>query len=104
MTNLHSSSSQTQLPEHSLGNPVAANQAIDAWEQRRKILVILAHPDDPEFFCGASIARWTKAGHEVVYWLLTCGDKGTSDRSLASHDLCCLRQVEQQAAAARSTF
>ncbi len=101
MTDLNPIPSQNQLPEHSLGKSVAANQAIDAWEQRRKILVILAHPDDPEFFCGASIARWTQAGHEVVYWLLTCGDKGTSDRSLASQDLCCLRQVEQRAAASR---
>lgn len=33
------------------------------WETPQKILVILARPDDPEFFCGASIARWTSAGH-----------------------------------------
>lgn len=79
----------------------ALTPAPDAWETPQKILVILAHPDDPEFFCGASIARWTKAGHTVVYWLLTCGDKGTSDRNLASDELCCLRQIEQRAAAAK---
>ena len=28
----------------------------DAWEKAQKILVILAHPDDPEFFCGATLA------------------------------------------------
>lgn len=101
MTDQHTFASQTQPNQHHPGNPDVAKQAIDAWESRQKILVILAHPDDPEFFCGASIARWIQAGHEVVYWLLTCGDKGTSDRSLASDDLCCLRQREQQAAAAR---
>lgn len=72
----------------------------DAWESPQKILVILAHPDDPEFFCGASIARWTNAGHHVTYCLLTCGDKGTKDRSLESSALCCIRQEEQRNAAA----
>jgi LmbE family N-acetylglucosaminyl deacetylase len=80
--------------------PVANNLAPDAWESARNILVVLAHPDDPEFFCGATIARWTAAGHKVSYCLLTCGDKGTQDRSLTPEDLCCMRQTEQRAAAA----
>ncbi len=74
--------------------------APDAWEKPQRILVILAHPDDPEFFCGATISRWTTAGHEVIYWLLTCGDKGTPDRSISSEQLCGLRHQEQHAAAA----
>lgn len=69
------------------------------WETPQKILVILAHPDDPEFFCGASIARWTSAGHNVIYCLLTCGDKGTSDRSISPEELCALRNKEQASAA-----
>jgi len=72
----------------------------DNWESAQRILVILAHPDDPEFFCGGSIARWTHAGHHVSYCLLTCGDKGTQDRSLTPDALCSLRQEEQNAAAA----
>ena len=71
----------------------------DFWEHPQKILVILAHPDDPEFFCGGAIARWVKAGHEVVYCLLTCGDKGTKDISLRSDELCSIRQKEQRSAA-----
>ena len=74
--------------------------AADAWETSQRILVILAHPDDPEFFCGASTARWVRAGHQVSYCLLTCGDKGTKDRALESDALCGLRQEEQCAAAA----
>lgn len=70
------------------------------WQGPQKILVILAHPDDPEFFCGATLARWAAAGHEIVYWLITCGDKGTSDRGISSEDLCGIRQCEQSAAAA----
>jgi LmbE family N-acetylglucosaminyl deacetylase len=72
----------------------------DQWEKPQKILVILAHPDDPEFFCGASIARWTAAGHSVSYCLLTCGDKGTKDREITPEMLCSRRQSEQIAAAA----
>jgi LmbE family N-acetylglucosaminyl deacetylase len=63
------------------------------------ILVILAHPDDPEFFCGGTIARWTDAGHRVTYCLLTCGDKGTKDFTTTSESICRLRQAEQTAAA-----
>jgi LmbE family N-acetylglucosaminyl deacetylase len=74
--------------------------APDTWDIPQRILIVLAHPDDPEFFCGATIARWVRAGHQVYYCLLTCGDKGTKDRSLKSNELCSIRQEEQKAAAA----
>ncbi len=70
------------------------------WSVPQKILVILAHPDDPEFFCGATISRWTTAGHQVTYWLLTCGDKGASEPDTIPGELCSDRRVEQHAAAA----
>jgi len=70
------------------------------WQAPQRILVVLAHPDDPEFFCGATIARWTDAGHEVVYWLLTCGDKGASDPDTNPGELCGDRRIEQRNAAA----
>ncbi len=76
---------------------------IDLWETQQKILVILAHPDDPEFFCGATLARWARAGHEITYYLLTCGDKGFNDTTTADmtpEALCALRHVEQAKAAA----
>jgi LmbE family N-acetylglucosaminyl deacetylase len=71
----------------------------DGWESPQHILVILAHPDDPEFFCGATLAKWASAGHHITYGLLTCGDKGTRDRNLSTADLCSFRQQEQRAAA-----
>ncbi len=69
------------------------------WDQPQKILVILAHPDDPEFFCGATIARWTSQGHQVVYWLLTKGDKGTNNREMQPDILMEIREYEQIRAA-----
>jgi len=69
------------------------------WEGQKTILVILAHPDDPEFFCGATIARWTRSGHKVSYCLFTRGDKGSSDPGMPPHELAILREKEQRAAA-----
>ena len=74
--------------------------APDAWEKPQKILVILAHPDDPEFFCGATLARWAMAGHEIHYFLLTCGDKGFNDINATADQICRTRHAEQIAAAA----
>lgn len=71
----------------------------DSWEDPQKILVILAHPDDPEFFCGATLARWCKAGHTIHYCLLTCGDKGFADSEATSDQICAIRHAEQNAAA-----
>ena len=72
------------------------------WSSPQNILVILAHPDDPEFFCGATLAKWARAGHHLAYQLLTCGDKGFNDSTSAEMTpdaLCAIRHEEQHAAA-----
>jgi LmbE family N-acetylglucosaminyl deacetylase len=69
------------------------------WDDLKNILVILAHPDDPEFFLGAAIARWIDAGHQVRYVLLTKGDKGHKDELLTSVEVAGIRVKEQAAAA-----
>jgi len=71
----------------------------EGWNGIQKILVILAHPDDPEFFCGGTLARWAKAGHEIVYYLLTRGDKGSNDPLTDPEKLAQLREKEQKSAA-----
>lgn len=74
-------------------------QKPEGWTGKKTILAILAHPDDPEFFCGATIARWCAAGHEVHYCLLTKGQKGAPDLTLSESELADIRVIEQQAAA-----
>lgn len=71
------------------------------WEQPQNILVILAHPDDPEFFCGGTLAGWARDGHHIQYCLLTCGDKGRNDNNhhIPGDALCNIRHLEQSAAA-----
>jgi LmbE family N-acetylglucosaminyl deacetylase len=74
----------------------------ETWNTPQNILVILAHPDDPEFFCGATLAKWARAGHHITYQLLTCGDKGfnpTTHPEMTSDMLCAIRHEEQYAAA-----
>jgi len=72
------------------------------WTSPKNILVILAHPDDPEFFCGATLARWARDGHQITYLLMTCGDKGynpATHADMTPEILCGLRHVEQNNAA-----
>jgi LmbE family N-acetylglucosaminyl deacetylase len=72
---------------------------LNDWQTPQRIQVILAHPDDPEFFCGATLAGWASSGHSIVYWLLTCGDKGASDSGVDPGELCDDRRQEQRNAA-----
>jgi len=70
----------------------------EGWSEKKKILVILAHPDDPEFFCGAMLARWAACGHEIHYCLLTTGQKGSQNPQQDPAELAALRKKEEQAA------
>ena len=77
-------------------------ETTNSWDSPKNILVILAHPDDPEFFCGATLAKWAREGHHITYVLLTCGDKGfnpTTDPEMTPDKLCAIRHEEQYAAA-----
>ena len=65
------------------------------------VLVVLAHPDDPEFFCGGTVARWSSEGRKVIYCLLTRGDKGSDDDRTPPDELARIREGEQRKAAAR---
>jgi LmbE family N-acetylglucosaminyl deacetylase len=63
-------------------------------------LAIAAHPDDVEFGCGATFAKWSAAGAAVHHFICTDGSKGSWDPSTDVDKLVALRQDEQRAAAA----
>lgn len=42
----------------------------------RKVLVVVAHPDDAEYGTSAAVARWTGRRIDVGYLLLTAGEAG----------------------------
>jgi LmbE family N-acetylglucosaminyl deacetylase len=41
-----------------------------------KILAIGSHPDDLEYGCGGTMARYAQAGHQVTMLVITCGEQG----------------------------
>ncbi|WP_104526216.1 PIG-L deacetylase family protein [Blastococcus atacamensis] len=42
----------------------------------RRVLCVVAHPDDVEYGTSSAVAAWTAAGVEVAYLLLTRGEAG----------------------------
>ncbi|MEX2393936.1 MAG: PIG-L deacetylase family protein [Actinomycetota bacterium] len=64
-----------------------------------RVLVVSAHPDDIEFGCAGSVARWVDEGHQVAYVIVTDGSTGTADAELAGSRLAEIRREESLAAA-----
>jgi len=64
------------------------------------VLVVAAHPDDPEFGCGGTMAALLAAGRQVVVAVVTDGTEGGEDPSVPDHELRDLREGEQRAASA----
>jgi LmbE family N-acetylglucosaminyl deacetylase len=63
-----------------------------------RALAIAAHPDDVEFGCGATFARWARDGCELVHVICTDGSKGTWDPDADLVALVARRQDEQREA------
>ena len=45
-------------------------------QEFRRVLCVVAHPDDAEYGTSAAVAEWTARGVEVAYLLLTSGEAG----------------------------
>jgi LmbE family N-acetylglucosaminyl deacetylase len=65
----------------------------------QRILVVAAHPDDAEFGCGGTVAKWVHGGAAAYYLICTNGDKGSDDFGVDPQELAALREREQRAAA-----
>ena len=65
-----------------------------------RVLVISAHPDDPEFGFGGTVAKLCSEGVEVTYVICTDGSQGGEDPSVPDSELTETRYAEQRAAAA----
>lgn len=66
----------------------------------RRVLVVVAHPDDVDFGAAGTVAVLRAAGAEVVYCIVTDGATGGFDRKVAREEIAEIRQREQRAAAA----
>lgn len=64
-------------------------------------VAIGAHPDDVEFGCGGTLAKWAAAGCTIHHVVLTDGSKGTWDVDADTTALVARRRDEQREAARR---
>ena len=66
-----------------------------------RAMAIGAHPDDVEFGCGGTLAKWAAAGCEIHHLVCTDGSKGSWDPSEDVARLVATRQEEQREASRR---
>jgi len=62
-------------------------------------MAINAHPDDIEFTCAGTLARWVKAGTRVIYVLCTSGDVGIDEAGMTREKATQIREAESLEAA-----
>jgi LmbE family N-acetylglucosaminyl deacetylase len=67
-------------------------------EDFARVLAVVAHPDDLEYGVASAIARWTAAGTDVRYVLVTRGEAGIAARP--PQEVGPQREREQRASAA----
>lgn len=68
-------------------------------ETPKRAMVIVAHPDDIEFGCAGTLARWRRDGAELCYVLCTSGDVGIAISGMTKMRAAQIREAEQLAAA-----
>ena len=64
----------------------------------KKILIVQPHPDDNEIGMGATIAKLTASGAEVIYLTVTNGDLGSNDKRYSYTDVVRIRTEETEKA------
>mgnify|MGYP006283334789 FL=1 len=65
-------------------------------EEIKRILVVMAHPDDCDFGAGGTIAYWTAKGIHVSYCIITNGDQGGEESGIPLEEMPKVRQKEQR--------
>ena len=59
-------------------------------------MVVIAHPDDAEYGCAGTVAKWCREGMSVVYVVCTDGSKGSADPDVDVARLIDTRRQEQR--------
>lgn len=67
-------------------------------DEIKRILVVMAHPDDCDFGAGGTIAKWTAQGISVSYCIITNGDQGGEESDVPIEEMAKVRQEEQREA------
>ena len=67
------------------------------YETPERVLAVIPHPGNAEFWCGGTVARWIKLGASVHFLLCTGGGRGSHEPD--GRDLAQVREAEQDSAA-----
>jgi LmbE family N-acetylglucosaminyl deacetylase len=71
----------------------------DSFYTPESALAIVAHPDDIEFSCVGTMARWGKSGTRLGYVLCTSGEVGIAQAGMTKAQATEIREAEQRIAA-----
>jgi LmbE family N-acetylglucosaminyl deacetylase len=80
------------------GSEISASQMQPFPTDWTTALVLVPHPDDPEYGCAAAVAKWTAAGKTVHYALASRGEVGIA--GMPPEEAGPLREREQRRSAA----
>ena len=86
--------SDSSVPEHVVHKVSGAEPPAPA-----RVMSIHAHPDDQEFTVAGTLAKWARAGSEIVSVIITSGDAGSNDKTpqeMTKQKLAQIREEEQR--------
>ncbi len=69
-------------------------------DEIKRVLVVMAHPDDCDFGAGGTIAQWSAKGIQVSYCIITNGDQGGEESGIPLEEMAQVRPKEQRDAGA----
>ena len=81
------------------GAPLPGPDPTSNIDTPKVVVAVGAHPDDIEFHCGATLARWAMAGSVIHLVVCTDGSKGTWDATADTGEVAQLRRSEAADAA-----
>lgn len=81
-----------------MSQPVGPTEPLPFPQDWASLLVLVPHPDDPEYGVAAAVAKWTAAGKTVRYALASSGEAGIAGMEPGQAGP--LREDEQRRAAA----
>src|SRR5258708_39419535 len=65
-------------------------------DKKLHIVCAGAHPGDPEFGCGGTMAKYSEAGHDVTFLYLTRGEASDPNKTYA--EMAAMRTKEAETA------